>query len=173
MAGTDALIATGAVDPDNIGVTGGSYGGYLTCWIVGHTARYKTAVAQRSLTNMISFYGSSDVGWGLADWEFGGLFDRPDQYQHFWQVSPLAYAPNVETPLLLIHPENDLRCPITESEQFYVALRRLGKEAELVRFPGGSHGLSRGGPPTMRVHRLNVICDWLRRYLGGPDGSDQ
>jgi dipeptidyl aminopeptidase/acylaminoacyl peptidase len=171
MAGTDAFIATGVVDADNIGVTGGSYGGYMTCWIVGHTTRFRTAVAQRSLTNMISFYGSSDVGWGLADWEFGGLFDSPDQVQRFWQVSPLAYAPDVQTPLLLIHPENDLRCPISESEQFYVALRRLGKAAELVRFPGGSHGLSRGGAPQMRVHRLNVIRDWLRQYLGGDNGS--
>lgn len=171
MAGTDALITTGAVDPDNLAVTGGSYGGYMTCWIVGHTDRFKTAVAQRSLTNMISFYGASDVGWGLADWEFGTLFDSPDQYQHFWQVSPLAYAPNVTTPILLVHPDNDLRCPISESEQFYVALRRLGKEAELVRFPGGSHGLSRGGPPTMRVQRLNTIRDWIARYLGGPDGN--
>ncbi len=173
MAGTDALLATGTVDPANLGVTGGSYGGYMTCWIVGHTTRYKTAVAQRSLTNMISFYGSSDVGPGLDDWEFGGLFDSPDQYQHYWQVSPLAYASNVQTPLLLVHPENDLRCPVAESEQFFVALKRLGKETELVRFPGGSHGLGRGGPPVMRVQRLGVIREWFGRYLDSDDGSTQ
>lgn len=165
MAGVDALVATGEVDPARLGLTGGSYGGYMTCWIVGHTDRFRVAVAQRSLTNILSFYGTSDVGWLLSDWEFGGLHATEDAYQHYWRMSPLAYAAQVTTPLLLVHPEQDLRCPIGESEQFYAALKRLGKTAELVRFPGASHGLSRTGPPVMRVHRLHTIADWLARYL--------
>ncbi len=165
MTGVDTLIAQGYVDPERLGVLGGSYGGFMTCWIVGHTDRFRAAVASRSVTNLISMYGSSDAGWMLEDWEFAPLFAEPDAFQLLWERSPLAYAANVTTPLLLTHGVNDLRCAIGQAEEMYVALKRHGKTAELVRFPGGSHELARGGAPRMRIGRLDAIRDWLVQYL--------
>ncbi len=165
MRGVDRLLDTGYVDADRLAVSGGSYGGYMALWIIGHTARFRTAVASRSVTNLISMYGSSDAGWVLEDWEFLPLFARPDAYQTLWQHSPLAYAPQVETPVLLTHGADDLRCHLEQAEEMHVALKRLGKVSELVYFPGASHELSRAGAPKMRVGRLDAITEWLGRYL--------
>jgi LSD1 subclass zinc finger protein len=166
MRGVDVLLEQGYVDRDRLGVLGGSYGGYMTCWIVGHTDRFRAAVASRSVTNLISMYGSSDAGWMLEDWEFCELFGAPDAYQQLWDRSPLAYAAQVTTPLLLTHGANDLRCALGQAEEMYVALRRLGKVAELVTFPGSNHEIARGGAPKMRIARLGAIVDWFGRYLG-------
>ena len=165
LHGVDTLIAGGYVDPDRLGVLGGSYGGYMTCWIVGHTTRFRAAVASRSVTNLISMYGSSDAGWMLEDWEFAPLFGTPDGYRQLWERSPLAYAPHVATPLLLTHGEQDLRCHLEQAEEMYVVLKRLGRTVELVTFPGGSHELARGGAPRMRIGRLEAIVEWMHRYL--------
>jgi dipeptidyl aminopeptidase/acylaminoacyl peptidase len=117
-------------------------------------------------------YGSSDAGWMLEDWEFTPLFDNPEAYQLLWRHSPIAYVPQIETPLLLTHGEDDRRCHLEQAEEMYVALRRLGKTAELVTFPGSTHELSRGGAPRMRVQRLDAIVDWMRRYLDKEDTAD-
>ncbi|HMA37354.1 MAG TPA: S9 family peptidase [Chloroflexia bacterium] len=165
MQGVDVLLQQGYVDPQRLGVSGGSYGGYMTCWIAGHTSRFQAAVASRPVTNLISMYGASDAGWMLEDWEFTELFGSADGYAVLWKYSPLAYAPQISTPLLLTHGEQDLRCPIGQSEEMFVALKRDGKATALVRFPGASHELSRAGAPKMRVGRLDAIVGWLRRYL--------
>lgn len=151
------------IDQDRLGVTGGSYGGFMTNWIVGHTNRFKAAVTQRSISNWLSFYGVSDIGYFFTKWELGeNLLDDPEK---LWYFSPLKYAENVETPLLILHGEQDLRCPIEQGEQLFIALKHLRKDVEFVRFPGANHELSRSGNPEMRIERLNHICRWFEKYL--------
>ncbi|HLQ71733.1 MAG TPA: S9 family peptidase [Bacillota bacterium] len=151
------------IDEDRLGVTGGSYGGFMTNWIVGHTNRFKAAVTQRCISNWLSFYGVSDIGYFFTKWELGkNLLEDPKK---LWEFSPLKYAENVETPLLIVHGELDFRCPIEQGEQMYVALKHLKKETEFVRFPGSNHELSRSGKPKMRIERLNHICRWFEKYL--------
>ncbi|GGA32810.1 S9 family peptidase [Paenibacillus physcomitrellae] len=152
------------IDADRWVVTGGSYGGFMTNWIVGHTNRFKAAVTQRSISNWISFYGVSDIGYFFTEMEIGG--GNPWEHtEMLWKHSPLAYVQQVDTPLLILHGEEDLRCPIEQGEQLFTALKRLGKTAELVRFPGASHDLSRTGRPILRVERLNRIAGWFNQYL--------
>lgn len=149
------------IDEQQLGVTGGSYGGFMTNWIVGHTNRFKTAVTQRSISNWISFYGVSDIGYYFTEDQIGG---QPwDNLDKLWKHSPLAYVKQIETPLLILHGEEDYRCPIEQAEQLYVALKRLGKKTQLVRFPGSSHNLSRTGHPELRVERLNRIAGWMNQ----------
>ncbi|WP_223067307.1 alpha/beta hydrolase family protein [Paenibacillus caui] len=151
------------IDSERWVVTGGSYGGFMTNWIVGHTNRFKAAVTQRSISNWISFYGVSDIGYFFTEMEIDG--NPWEHTERLWKHSPLAYVRNVGTPLLILHGEEDLRCPIEQAEQLYTALKRLGKETQLVRFPGSSHDLSRSGRPILRVERLNRIAGWFNQYL--------
>jgi dipeptidyl aminopeptidase/acylaminoacyl peptidase len=146
-----------------MGVTGGSYGGYMTNWIIGHTDRFKAAVTQRSVSNLVDFYGTTDGNW---IWEevFGGKAPW-DDLETYWRQSPIRYFGNVKTPTLVIHSEQDLRCSITQSEQVFVALKRQGVDSEFVMFPGESHGLSRAGRTDRRIVRLNAISEWFDRYL--------
>lgn len=149
------------IDEQQLGVTGGSYGGFMTNWIVGQTNRFKTAVTQRSISNWISFYGVSDIGYYFTEDQIGG---QPwEDLDKLWKHSPLAYVKQIETPLLILHGEEDYRCPIEQAEQLYVALKRLGKHTQLVRFPGSSHNLSRTGHPELRVERLNRIAGWMNQ----------
>ncbi|WP_047979826.1 S9 family peptidase [Ornithinibacillus contaminans] len=158
-----ALETYDFIDENRLGVTGGSYGGFMTNWIVGHTNRFKAAVTQRSISNWLSFYGVSDIGYFFNKMQHGSnLLEDPEA---LWDISPLKYADQVETPLLILHGELDYRCPIEQGEQFYVALKHLKKEVEFVRFPGANHELSRSGKPEMRVERLNHICRWFESYL--------
>ncbi|WP_409301065.1 prolyl oligopeptidase family serine peptidase [Peribacillus sp. SCS-155] len=151
------------IDPEKLGVTGGSYGGFMTNWIVGHTDRFKAAVTQRCISNWISFYGVSDIGYFFTDWEVGG--DVLESAEKLWQHSPLKYAGNVTTPLLLLHGELDYRCPIEQAEQFYVALKRQKKEAVLVSFPGENHEVSRSGAPRLKLQHVEHIRDWFNKYV--------
>lgn len=158
-----ALQRYSFIDETRLGVTGGSYGGFMTNWIVGHTNRFKAAVTQRSISNWLSFYGVSDIGYFFNKWEHGvDLLEDPER---LWEISPLKYAANVETPLLILHGELDFRCPIEQGEQLFVALKHMKKEVEFVRFPGANHELSRSGDPKMRIERLNHICRWFETYL--------
>jgi dipeptidyl aminopeptidase/acylaminoacyl peptidase len=163
MAAADFAASLPYVVPDRMAVAGGSYGGFMTNWIVGHTDRFKCAVTDRSLSNMHSDFGTVD--WpDMVDgyWE-GNAWDRPEK---MWQQSPLKYAANINTPLLIIHSEGDLRCPIHHAEQLFAALKYLKREVVFVRYPlETSHGLSRSGPPDLRVDRLRRIAEWLDRYL--------
>lgn len=163
MKATDYALATyDWIDETRIGLTGGSYGGFMTNWAVGHTNRFKAAVTQRSISNWISFFGVSDIGYYFTDWQIGG--DMLD-VEKLWHHSPLKYAKNVETPLLILHSEKDFRCPIEQAEQFYITLKSMGKEVGFVRFPDCDHNLSRTGTPNLRIERLDQIVGWFEKYL--------
>ncbi|MEW4370841.1 S9 family peptidase [Paenibacillus kandeliae] len=151
------------IDPQRLGVTGGSYGGFMTNWIVGQTDRFKAAVTQRSISNWISFYGVSDIGFYFTEDQIGG--NPWDKLEQLWKHSPLAYAGNVKTPILILHGEKDLRCPIEQAEQWFTALKRLGVTTRLVRFPEANHELSRSGHPQLRIQRLEQITGWFEQYL--------
>lgn len=156
------------IDQDNLGVTGGSYGGFMTNWIVGHTNRFKAAVTQRSISNWISFRGVSDIGYYFTDWQILAGLDDLDK---LWHHSPLKYAKNVETPLLILHGEEDIRCPIEQAEQLFIELKYHGKETEFVRFPSSSHELSRSGKPSLRLARLEQITGWFDQYILQSEGA--
>ncbi|WP_153722674.1 S9 family peptidase [Sporosarcina cascadiensis] len=163
MAGVDAVLANEKwIDETRLGVAGGSYGGFMTNWIVGRTNRFKAAVTQRSISNWISFFGVSDIGYFFTDWQLDADMNDPEK---LWKHSPLKYAGNIETPLLILHSEKDFRCPIEQAEQLYITLKSLGKETEFVRFPESDHNLSRTGKPNLRVARLEEIIGWFERYL--------
>jgi dipeptidyl aminopeptidase/acylaminoacyl peptidase len=164
MAWVDLVQQKTYIDPKRMGVTGGSYGGFMTNWIIGHTDRFKAAVTQRSVTNFISMAGSSDLGH-VWDALFGTEAQLWEDVDNYWRQSPLKYVGNVKTPTLVIHSEQDLRCDIEQGEQLFVALKKLGVETEMVRFPGEPHGLSRQGRTDRRIIRLNHILRWFDRYL--------
>jgi dipeptidyl aminopeptidase/acylaminoacyl peptidase len=165
----EALRRHPEIDPGRLGVTGGSYGGYMTNWIVGHTDRFRAAVTQRSVVTISTLLLASDDLAG-APTEFGDdpwRMTSPD----LWRQSPLAYVDAIKTPLLIVHSLQDHRCPISEAEILYKTLKALRREVEMVLFPEESPGLSRGGSPSRRQARLHVIRDWFRRYLVEGDAS--
>lgn len=164
MAGLDSLIGDGLVDGDRMGVTGGSYGGYLTSWIVGHTDRFKAAVTCRSVNDLISQMLSGDIGgptfglyeYGVHPWEDWDLYHRH---------SPLTYAEKITTPLLIQHAEKDLRCTITQAEELFAVLRSHRRTVRLMRTPDETHELTRSGTPFRRVDNLRLIAEWFRHFL--------
>ena len=164
IAATDYVVNKhNFVDEMNLGITGGSYGGFMTNWVVGHTNRFKAAVTQRSISNWLSFYGVSDIGYYFSEWQLkGNPMSDPDK---LWEQSPLRYVGNVETPLLILHGEKDFRCPIEQAEQLFVALKKQKKTTKFIRFPGANHELSRSGHPSLRIARLNYIKEWFVEYL--------
>jgi dipeptidyl aminopeptidase/acylaminoacyl peptidase len=149
-------------DPDRMGVLGGSYGGFMTSWIVGHTNLFKAACSERAVNNLVSMYGSSDIGWVFKGYHGEFVHDAVDLYL---QISPWTYAKEIETPLLILHSEQDLRCNIEQAEQLFTTLRLLKKDVELVRFPAESHELTRSGNPAHRVQRFELLLEWFDRYL--------
>jgi dipeptidyl aminopeptidase/acylaminoacyl peptidase len=159
----DAIKRFSFIDPDRLGVTGGSYGGYLTNWIVTQTDLFKAAVACRSTCDRYSHHGYSDFGFKHG--ESGNVGYPWRDEDKLLAQSPLRFAKNVKTPTLLIHSENDLRCPIQQGEEFFVALMELGVYTELVRFPDETHELSRSGKPKHREERLQHILRWFDKYL--------
>jgi dipeptidyl aminopeptidase/acylaminoacyl peptidase len=165
MAGLDAAIKQNPwIDTDRLGVTGGSYGGYMTNWILGHTTRFKAAVTLRSVSNFISDDGTRDGAYGHQDDFDGFLFDDFDQY---WNASPLKYAKNVKTPTLVLHSDNDYRVPIEQGEQWFRALQHYGVTSEFVVFPRENHNLTRTGEPKHLVESLNWQLYWFDRFLNG------
>jgi len=163
MIWTDFIEQQPYISKKRMGVTGGSYGGYMTVWIIGHTDRFRAAVTQRCVSNLVSMWGSSDLNWIFQE----VLNDKPpfQDLDKFWEHSPIKYIGNARTPTLVIHSENDLRCPIEQGEQVFVALKTLGVDTEMVRFPGEFHGLSRNGRTDRRIVRLNHIVRWFDTYL--------
>jgi len=162
LAGVDGLIKRGIVDADRLAITGGSYGGFMTAWIIGHDRRFKAAVSQRGVYNLVSFYGVTDIPL-FVEHEFDvtpwGDVDA------LWRHSPLAYVEQIETPLLILHSELDFRVPISDGEQLYAALKRLGREVAFVRYPREGHELSRSGEPEHRVDRIARIVGWFDRHI--------
>ena len=160
---TDAVLAKyPQIDPKRVCETGGSYGGFMTNWIIGHTHRFCCAASQRSIANWLSFYGMSDIGFYFAaDQTDGDLYESPEK---LWAQSPLKYAGNVKTPTLFIHSDEDYRCPMAEGIQMYAALIDRGVEARLCLFHGETHELSRSGKPKHRQRRLKEITDWFEKH---------
>ena len=151
------------LDPDRMGVMGGSYGGFMTAWLIGREDRWRSAVVERALTSWTSFSGTSDIGGTFPENYTGESY--PDAWDTWWRLSPLALAHNVSTPTLVVHSENDYRCPIEQAEQYFTALLRNGTTAELLRFPDEGHELTRSGKPRHRLERFEAILDWHARHL--------
>lgn len=167
MRGVDhALAMFPWIDPDRLGVAGGSYGGFMTNWIVGHTDRFRAAVTMRSISNAYSQWGTSDLAYMKGFWEYPG--DPWEAPQFYLERSPITYVHRVRTPVLILHGEEDLRCPIEQAEQLFVALKKCGVPTLFVRFPRESHDLSRAGQPRHRVERLRHILAWFAAYLAPP-----
>ncbi|MDR5697005.1 MAG: S9 family peptidase [Armatimonadota bacterium] len=165
MRGVDAVIQRGYVDTARMGVTGGSYGGFMTNWVISHTDRFRAAVTEVCICNLLSFYGTSDIGYLFGERQLGG---RPwTNPQRLWEFSPLKYVERVATPVLIIGNEEDHRCPIEQSEQWFIALRKLGRDAEFVRYPGEAHTMQSNGRPKPRIDRLRRLLAWWGRHLGG------
>jgi dipeptidyl aminopeptidase/acylaminoacyl peptidase len=163
MAALDASLALGWIDPSRIGITGGSYGGYLTNWIIGHTDRFRAAVTQRCVSNFASFFGTSDIGYDFGEREFGGV--PWAEAELLRKHSPITYVEAMTTPLLILHSEQDLRCPIEQAEQLFIALKILGRDVGFVRFPEENHDLSRSGKPSRRLARLHHLIGWFDQHL--------
>jgi dipeptidyl aminopeptidase/acylaminoacyl peptidase len=165
MNGVEAALAKYPwIDRERLGVTGGSYGGYMTNWIVGHTNIFKAAVTLRSVVNFVSDEGTRDGAYGHKEDFDGDLFEKFDMY---WERSPLKYAANVKTPILILHSDNDYRVPLEQGEQWFRALKHYGATAEFVIFPRENHNLTRTGEPKHLVESLNWQLYWFERYLDG------
>jgi dipeptidyl aminopeptidase/acylaminoacyl peptidase len=158
----EALRRFDFCDPERLGVLGGSYGGYMTSWIVGHTDRFRAACSERAVNNFVLEGGASDAAYGFKGYVGAHWFEAPDVYL---KISPSTYATEITTPLLIVHSEDDLRCPIENAEDLFGILRLLKREVELVRFTAESHELSRSGSPAHRVMRFEVMLDWFARHL--------
>ena len=164
MAGVDVFLGLGFADGERMAITGGSYGGYMTAWIITHSDRFKSAVSQRGVYNISSFYGTSDVPLLMSN-EFDA--EPWDDHDVYWDNSPLKYAARIKTPLLLIHSENDFRVPIEQAEQLFAWVRRAtDTPVKMLRYPREGHELSRSGEPGHRISRLTEMIDWFDRYTG-------
>lgn len=163
LTGVDAALeAYSDADPGRLGVSGGSYGGFMTNWLSATTDRFHAAVTSRSITNWESWYGVSDAQ-GLTEYEFfGPPWEQRDLYR---RLSPISYVENVTAPTLIIHSEQDYRTPIADGEQWFMALKKRGVPVEMVRYPRSSHGLSRTGEPWLLVDRLERIRSWFQHFL--------
>lgn len=156
-----ALVKYPILDPDRVVVTGGSYGGYMTSWLVTQTNRFKAAVSQRGVYEFVAFSTTTDIPvWFEKQYE-GEIIDR---FADIWKDSPVAHVRNLQTPLLIIHSENDFRAPIVNAEQLFWLGKRYGKTVELVRYPRDGHELSRSGEPRHVVDRINRIVNWFQKY---------
>ena len=163
---TDAVLAKyPTIDRSRIGVTGGSYGGFMTNWIIGHTDRFACAATQRSISNWTSFHGVSDIGYFFTPDQTGANLMKPTDYEKLWWHSPLKYAFNFKTPTLVIHSKADYRCPIDQGYQMITALKEQGVPSKLVMFHNENHDLSRSGKPKARQKRLTEITAWMAHYL--------
>ncbi len=163
VKGVDTALSRYAdIDPKRVGVSGGSYGGFMTNWLSATTTRFAAAVTSRSITNWESWYGASDAQ-GLTDYEFfGGPWEQRERYR---RLSPISYVEKVTIPTLIIHSENDYRTPIADGEQWFMALRKRQVPVELVRYPRSTHDLSRTGEPWLLVDRLERIRSWFDHWL--------
>lgn len=164
MSGVDAVIAEGYVDPQQLYVTGGSGGGTLTAWIVGKTQRFRAAVVAKPVINWASFVLTADLSPVFARYWFGEMpWENPEAY---WRRSPLSLVGNVTTPTLLLTGEEDLRTPMSETEQYYQALKLSGVETAMVRVPGASHSIARR--PSQLIAKVAAILGWFERYALTP-----
>ena len=159
LALLDAALADPELDDDRVGVMGGSYGGFMTTWLVGHSDRFRAAISERACNAFDSFEGSSDIGWLFVS-QYNGTDPERVRAQ-----SPLTHVDRIRTPMLLIHSEHDWRCPVEQAQRLFVALKQRKVEVELLLFPGEGHELSRSGLPSHRVARFEAILGWWERHL--------
>lgn len=159
----EAIKKYSFIDSDRMGVTGGSYGGFMTNWMIGHTGRFKAAASQRSISNWISYHNTSDIGYFFTPDQCGG--DPWNGMERIWAQSPLKYADKVTTPTLFLNSDEDYRCPLSEGMQMFYALRAHNVPTRMVIFHGENHELSRSGKPKHRVRRLKEITAWFDKYL--------
>ncbi|WP_026546835.1 S9 family peptidase [Paenarthrobacter nicotinovorans] len=166
LAYLDAAIAAHkALDKDRVGIMGGSYGGYLTAWTIAHDHRFKAAIVERGFLDPVSFTGSSDIGWFFGGEYTGGTLE------HMTAQSPMAVVGSVQTPTLVVHSEDDLRCPIEQGQRYYSELKARGVDTALLVFAGEDHELSRSGTPHHRKQRFEHILRWWAQHL--PTASNQ
>ena len=164
LAGVDALVADGLADPDRLGLTGGSYGGYLTNWIIGHDDRFRAAMTCRSVSDMGVLFTTSDIAGG--DWSRLEFETTPwDDPAYFREISPIAYADRIRTPLLIQHSERDIRTTMAQAEALFTVLRSKRRPVRLLRVPEETHELTRSGTPYRRVENLRVVEGWFRHFL--------
>lgn len=163
MAGVDYVLKQhpDAIDATRLAVTGGSYGGYMTNWVITQTNRFRAAVARASVSNLISFYATS-LYQDLVHAEYGGFPWEGNHFSLLWKTSPMAHVANVKTPTLFIHGENDNDVHITQAEEMYTALRQQGVDAQLVRYPREGHGFQE---PGHRIDSAVRTLEWIERYL--------
>lgn len=155
------------IDADKMAIYGGSYGGFMTNWTIGHTNRFKAAVSQRSISNWTSFYGVSDIGYYFGSDQTGA--DPWGNLEKMWDQSPIKYADKANTPTLFIHADCDYRCPLEQGIQMYNKLKLNGVDTKMVIFHGENHELSRSGKPKARIKRLTEIKEWFDKYLKDED----
>ncbi len=160
---SDAAESLPFVDTARIGMMGGSYGGFMTSWAVGHTTRFRAACSERAVNNAYSMVGTSDIGFNFQLDQVGGTPSK--DADRFLRMSPISYVDKIETPLLILHSENDLRCPMEQAEQLYVGLKLLRRPVEFWRFPEDNHEMSRSGKPKNRLKRFEVILSWFGRQM--------
>jgi dipeptidyl aminopeptidase/acylaminoacyl peptidase len=163
-----ALAETPEADAERIVVTGGSYGGYMTSWLVSHSDRYAAACSERAVNDLLALWAQSDIGHTFCE-EVMATDVTSDPHLDpplLRERSPLSHAASITTPLLILHAEGDQRCPVYQAEAMHTALVRLGRDVEFVLFPGESHELSRNGSPLHRAQRFEVILDFFARRLG-------
>ncbi|HEX6080623.1 MAG TPA: S9 family peptidase [Methylomirabilota bacterium] len=160
----EALRRFDWIDRERLGLLGGSYGGFMTSWIVGHSKRFRAACSERAVNAQTSMFGTSDIGFLFNQVELGGVLPWED-FNRYVERSPLTYAKDITTPLLILHSEDDLRCPIEQGEQLFVALKTLRREVMFVRFPDENHELTRSGKPRHRLERFRILLEWFAKYL--------
>jgi dipeptidyl aminopeptidase/acylaminoacyl peptidase len=165
QATADALASQPDIDSNMIGIGGGSYGGFMTAWATGHTNRFRAALVERAVINWVTMEATSDIGWFV---EHVASATTVDNIERLRRQSPITYARNVETPTLILHSDEDWRCPPEQAEQWHAALRRKGVDVRYVRFPGENHELTRSGRPSFRVARFATVHDFFSRYLPVP-----
>lgn len=170
MRGVDHAIEKGAADPDRLGCYGLSYGGYMSCWIVGHTDRFKASIPENPVSNLVSFYGTSDIGPRFLAKEMGGSLE--ENYQRYVEQSPTTYAHKAVTPTLMVQGEADYRCPAEQSEQFYTILKGHGCITEMIRLPNSPHSGTISGPPVVRQYANDAMLDWFDRYVRGVESRE-
>jgi dipeptidyl aminopeptidase/acylaminoacyl peptidase len=163
MAVIDAVAKRTDVDPQRLGVLGGSYGGYATLWMIGHTHRFKAAVAERVVSNMTSSFLACDECYASSETlSFGNPWSNQEVY---WRMSPVASIASVTTPLLLLHSDEDTRTPLVDSDQWFTLAKSLGQKITYVQVPRENHDLNRTGEPVHRIERLHLIADWFAKEL--------
>ena len=163
IAAVDKISSKNYVDQNRLGIHGFSYGGFMSAWAIGQTDRFRAAVIGAPVINLLSMYGTSDIGVSFGESHWGGKL--ADNINKFIDRSPLKYVNKITTPVLLLHGEKDYRCPIGQSEEFFVSLKRLNREVEFIRFPDCNHSFARSGPPKMKEAYLTNMKVWFDKHL--------